>query len=138
MFIKSFRRHSTIKEFHMMVLGKTYRTYTLASSKSTRAISRQRTIPLPKLCRIYQILECIPQDENRQQPTQNRLARHEIQSQTLLRWRVFYLPRVELGHIPCRHMVKEYQGFLCTVISSRATPQVFSLGASFCSHRIIQ
>ena len=45
-------------------------------------------------------------------------ARHGIQSCNLLRWRVFYLPMVQLGHIPCRHMVKEYEGFLCTLDSS--------------------
>ena len=36
----------------------------------------------------------------------------------LQRRRVFYLPRIELGHIPCRYMVKEYQGFLCTLVSN--------------------
>ena len=29
-----------------------------------------------------------------------------------------YLPMVELGQNPCRHMIKEYEGFLCSLMSS--------------------
>lgn len=38
-------------------------------------------------------------------------------------WRVFYLPKVELVHIPCWHMVKGYQGLIRTLVSysSRTT-----------------
>ena len=43
----------------------------------------------------------------------------ESRVMTLLRLRVFYLPMVELGHIPCRHIVKEYRGFLCSLKSSQ-------------------
>ena len=48
------------------------------------------------------------------------VARHGIRSANLLRWRVFYLPMVELEHIPGSHMLKEYEGIIC-ILSSYLT-----------------
>ena len=31
--------------------------------------------------------------------------------------RLFYFPMVELGYIPCSHMVKEYEGLLFILVS---------------------
>ena len=45
-------------------------------------------------------------------------AKHGIRSETLFRQRVFYLPMVDLGHIPYMHMVKEYEKYFCTLVSS--------------------
>ena len=46
------------------------------------------------------------------------LSMHGIQSRNLLRWSLFYLQMVELGHIPCSHIVKEYEGFFLTLALS--------------------
>ena len=59
------------------------------------------------------------------------LAKRGIRSSTLMM--VFYLPMVELGHIPYRHMVKEYED--CALYSSLILSYSFS--ASLCSHRVI-
>ena len=85
--------------------------------KAYCAMSIQRLKPPPKLHRTSLMLVGFPHDENRQYPTQIFVAKHGISSGNLLQQRVFYLPMVELGHIPCRHMVKEYEGFLCTLAS---------------------
>ena len=57
----------------------------------------------------------------------------------LLQWRVFNLLMEELGHIPCRHILKEDEGFNCALSSSftRATSKPYSLGASLCSHNVL-
>lgn len=41
------------------------------------------------------------------------------------------LARIELGHISCRNITKEYRGFLRTIVSTQVEPlpQAFSLGA---------
>ena len=31
--------------------------------------------------------------------------------------RLFYFPMVEIGHMPCRHMVKEYEGLPFILVS---------------------
>ena len=45
------------------------------------------------------------------------VARHRIWSCNLLHWKVFYLPMIGLRHIPCRHMIMEYEGLHCTLVS---------------------
>ena len=49
------------------------------------------------------------------------------------------MPIVELVHIPCRHMVKEYEGralYSSVILKLELLPLPYSLGASFCSHRV--